>query len=120
MRLYLDDDSASLLLVRLLRQANHDVQLPGDVSLAGAADAVHLTHSVREGRILLSHNYRDFEDLHDLVMQAQGHHPGILVVRRDNDPKRDLSARGIVRAIGNLLAAKVPLVDRYHILNYWR
>ena len=96
------------------------MQLPGDVSLAAAADAVHLTHSIREARTLLSHNYRDFEDLHDLVMQAQGHHPGVLVVRRDNDPKRDLSARGIVRAIGNLQAAGVPLVDSYHVLNHWR
>jgi sugar phosphate isomerase/epimerase len=31
----------------------------------------------------------------------------MLIVRRDNDPKRDMKPHGIVRAIGNLLAAAV-------------
>jgi hypothetical protein len=38
MRLYLDDDSASALLTRLLRYARHDVLLPVDASLSGADD----------------------------------------------------------------------------------
>jgi hypothetical protein len=37
MRLYLDDDSASLLLARLLRQAGHDVQVPGGAGKLMAA-----------------------------------------------------------------------------------
>ena len=41
MRVYLDDDSAALLLARLLRQAGHDVELPADVGLSGEDDAVH-------------------------------------------------------------------------------
>jgi hypothetical protein len=39
---------------------------------------------------------------------------------RDNDPKRDLKAHGIVRAIANLLAAGIVLADQYVILNHWR
>lgn len=53
-------------------------------------------------------------------MQVSGHHPGVFVVRRDNDPKRDLSPTGIVRAIRNFLAANIPLQDEYVILNHWR
>ncbi len=120
MRLYLDDDSAAALLVRLLRQAGHDVQVPVDAGLAGEDDAVHLTYAVKDDRGLLTGNHRDFRNLHNLLMQAQGHHPGILVVRRDNDPKRDLPPSGIVRAIRNLLAASVPMRDNYVILNHWR
>ena len=41
----------------------------------------------------------DFTLLHDLVLLAGGHHPGILVVRRDNNPIRDMSPGAIVRAI---------------------
>jgi hypothetical protein len=37
MRLYLDDDSASLLLARLLRQTGHDVCVPSDVGMAGVS-----------------------------------------------------------------------------------
>jgi DNA-binding response OmpR family regulator len=86
MRVYLDDDSAALLLARLLRQAGHDVELPADVGLSGEDDAVHLTHASKYDRVLLTGNHRDFLNLHNLIAQAQGHHPGILVVRRDNDP----------------------------------
>jgi hypothetical protein len=120
MRLYLDDDSVEALLVTLLRRAGHDVQVPADVGRAGDDDPVHLTHAVREDRALLSHNYRDFQNLHNLLLTAQGHHPGILVVRKDNNPQRDLSPAGIVRAIARLLASGTPVADTYHILNHWR
>jgi hypothetical protein len=120
MRIYLDDDSASPLLARLLRQAGHEVQLPADAGLSGEDDAVHFAHAAKDDRALLSGNHRDFLNLHNLVMQVKGHHPGILVVRRDNDPKRDLTPRGIVRAIRNFLAATISLGDQYVILNHWR
>jgi hypothetical protein len=120
MRLYLDDDSASTLLARLLRQAAHGVQLPADVGMAGHDDAVHLAQAIREDRVLLSHNHHDFENLHNLIILAGGHHPGILAVRKDNNPKRDLNAAGIVRAIATLLAAGVPIPDQFTVLNHWR
>jgi hypothetical protein len=120
MRLYLDDDSVDTVLTRMLRQAGHDVQIPADVGMSGDDDPVHLAHAIREGRTLLSHNHRDFRNLQNLVMQAQGHHHGILVVRRDNDSKRDMRSNDIVRAIGNLVAAGVPIADERHILNHWR
>ena len=53
-------------------------------------------------------------------MIVGGHHPGILVVRRDNNPKRDLDDRGMVRAIGKLVAAGVGLPDHFYVLNHWR
>lgn len=120
MRIYLDDDSASPLLASLLRQAGHDVQVPVAVGMAGKDDPVHLTHAIDEHRVCLSRNYRDFENLHNLVIRSQGHHPGILMVRRDNGGKRNLSAYDIVRAIGKLLGAGVPIQDQFIILNQWR
>jgi predicted nuclease of predicted toxin-antitoxin system len=120
MNLYLDDDSADPLLARLLRQAGHDVQLPQDVGRMGSHDAVHLRYAIDSGRVILSHNHRDFQFLHELLYAGQGHHPGILIVRRDNDRKRDLTASGIVRALANLLAAGIALADELHVLNHWR
>ena len=120
MRLYLDDDSAAPMLARLLRNEGHDVQLPVDVGLSGEDDAVHLTQAAKDGRILLTGNHRDFLNLHNLVVQVNGHHPGIFVVRRDNDPKRDLTPRGVVRSIRNFLAANVSTQNEYVILNHWR
>jgi len=91
-----------------------------DVGLTGEDDAVHLRHAIHEMRVCLSGKYQHFEDLHELIVEAQRHHPGILVVRKDNYPKRDLKAPGIVRAIANLLAATVAVADQYVILNQWR
>jgi predicted nuclease of predicted toxin-antitoxin system len=120
MRLYLDDDIASVHLARLLRKAGHDVRLPSEAGLSGESDAVHLAYAVRENRVCLTRNYDDFQDLHKLILEVKGHHPGILVVRRDNDPRRNLTPGGIVRAIGNLVAANIVLVDEYQTLNHWR
>jgi predicted nuclease of predicted toxin-antitoxin system len=120
MNLYLDDDCAGRLLARLLRTAAHDVQTPADIGLAGATDAVHLRHALRENRVFLTRNYDDFEDLHELVLEARGHHPGILVIRQDRNPKHNLRGADIVRAIAKLLAAGAPLADQYIILNHWR
>jgi hypothetical protein len=70
--------------------------------------------------VLLTHNSDDFELLHDLVRLVGGHHPGLLIVRKDNDPRRDLNPRRIVRALANLVAANVPTADEYIVLNHWR
>jgi hypothetical protein len=120
MKLYIDDDTVNGLLVRLLQRAGHDIEIPSDVGLAGRSDAVHLRYSISAGRPLLSANHRDFQELHDLVRAAGGSHPGILIVRRDNDRRRDLTPRGIVTAISHLLDADVPVENEFIILNHWR
>ena len=50
---------------------------------------------------MLTRDHEDFADLHDLVMTVGGRHPGILVVRFDNDPQNNLSERGIATALAN-------------------
>ena len=120
MNLYLDDDSAKASLVRMLQSVGHQVAIPADVSLSGVSDPRHLMHTVRQGLVLLTRNHDDFEDLHLLVQATSGKHPGILVVRSDNDPSRDMKDRDIVRAIGNLEGAGVPIANEFHVLNHWR
>lgn len=120
MHLYLDDDSVNPLLISLLTADGHDVQIPAHVGLSGRKDPEHLTQAVKVGRVLLTHNHDDFELLHALVLQAGGHHPGILAVRRDNDARRDLKPKGIVRALRNLIAAGVPIADSVNVLNHYR
>ncbi len=121
MRLYIDDDSVDPGLIRLLRRDGHDVQIPADVGLAGSSDQVHLAHAIRDQRAMLTKNYRDFETLHDLVVRAaQGHHEGVLVVRYDKDPRNNMSAGDIARAVRNLEKAGVSIADSYHQLSHWQ
>jgi hypothetical protein len=96
-------------VVKLLRREGHDVLIPADFQLSGAKDPSHLRQAIREKAALLSHNYDDFQVLHDLLAEGQGHHSGILIVRKDNDPARDMKPPHIVRAIRNLSAAGIPI-----------
>ncbi len=120
MNLYLDDNVASPLLAKLLRKAGHDVQLPTDVGLSGDDDPVHFRHAAKNGGAIITGNHDHFKDLHWLVVDLKGHHPGVLAVRRDNDPKRDLKPAGIVRALRNLENATAPIADQFIVLNHYR
>jgi hypothetical protein len=58
--------------------------------------------------------------LHDLVQSTHGQHMGIVAVRSDNDPNRDMKDRDIIRALRNLEGAGVPIANEFHVLNHWR
>jgi Domain of unknown function (DUF5615) len=120
LNLYLDDDSAKTSMVRLVRAAGCQVVIHADAGLAGVSDPRHLTHTGQHHLVLLTRNHDDFEDLHLLVQATGGNHPGLLVVRSDNDPSRDMKDRDIVRAIANLERAGVPVTNEFPILNHWR
>jgi predicted nuclease of predicted toxin-antitoxin system len=120
MNLYLDDNMSKPLLGVLLRRAGHQVTLPADVGTVGISDARHFVHALDNALVVLTQDHRDFEDLHLVVRAAQGQHPGILAVRMENDSKRDMKDRDIIRAIGNLERAGVPIANEFHVLNRWR
>ncbi|MGI8977673.1 MAG: DUF5615 family PIN-like protein [Pirellulaceae bacterium] len=120
MKLYLDDDAISGRLIQALRRDGHDAQVPGDVGLGGDQDAVHQTHCIREDRVLISYNHRDFDHLHVLIRQSGGVHPGIFIVRRDDDQRRDMSPQQISLAIQKLIKSGVPITNQFIILNHWR
>jgi len=119
MNFYLDDDSIPLVLVQMLRRAGHDVEQPAELGLQGEDDAVHLLHAIRVNRIFLSHNYDDFQNLHDLVIESGGRHPGILMVRRDGG-SRDMAPAQVVRSIANFAASGLTIYNEFVILNQWR
>jgi Domain of unknown function (DUF5615) len=120
MKIYLDDDSVDPALVLALRRAGHDVRTPGEAGLWGAADPVHFRRAVLEGRAILTRNYSDFEDLHHLVIDAGGGHPGVLVIRRDDPKRRNMKPHDIVRALRNLETIGPPIADAYNELNHWQ
>jgi predicted nuclease of predicted toxin-antitoxin system len=120
MNLYLDDDSAKAALVARLRKAGHLAVVPADAGLAGASDQRHLLHAVENALVLLTRNHDDFQDLHLLIQATHGQHTGILAIRFDNDPTRDMQDADIVRAIRNLEQSGAPVANEFHILNHWQ
>lgn len=115
---YLDSD-VPLLLGRLLRRAGHVVAAARELGLGAATDDAQLLAAVRGGRLLVTHNRRDFTLLHDawrswppafgLALPA---HPEILVL--------DQAPPGVLfESIEVLLAATSPPARRNELF-WWR
>ncbi len=115
MRLLLDEDSQGKLLVRLLREAGHDVETVCEAGLEARRDADVLAYARQQDRVLLTRNVRDFLVLHE----ANAEHPGILAEYQDKDPAKNMAASDIVRAIGNLEQSGWILADQFVAVNAW-
>jgi predicted nuclease of predicted toxin-antitoxin system len=120
MKIYLDDNITDHRLYGILVRAGHVVTLPADVSLSKASDPRHLTWAIEKGLIMLTGNHGDFDELHCLVLASGGKHPGIFVVRYDNDYPRDMKPAHIASAIGRVERSGVPVANEIIILNHWR
>jgi predicted nuclease of predicted toxin-antitoxin system len=120
MNVYLDDHSTDRRLVSFLRNAGHQVTLPAGAGQLGASDPKHFAYAIRNRLVLLTRNYKDFPDLHDLVMASGGGHPDILMIYAENDRRRDMRPRGIAAAVSKLEASGLPVADQVHSLNQWR
>jgi hypothetical protein len=120
MRLYLDDDSIARPLIQMLRQAGHVVQVPSEAGLRGEDDSVHFLHSVRDRRVMVSHNHRDFTNLHNLIVESGGAHHGLFLIRKDDDRRRDMKPRDVVTAIARIESAGIRIPCEMIVLNHWR
>ncbi len=115
LRLLIDEDSQAKLLVKMLREASHEVLTVNEAGLTGEIDSLVLNYARQDNQVLLTHNCDDFEQLHE----ANPNHPGILAVYKNDDSSKDMSFKAIVRAIANLEAAMIPLTNQFIALNHW-
>jgi predicted nuclease of predicted toxin-antitoxin system len=108
MKFLLDENLSSPRLASRLRALGHNPVLADDVGLLSLTDARVLIYSIVQALPVLTQDSEDFEDLHDLVIAAAGHHAGILIVRFDNDPRHNLTDRGISVALGKTGIVRSP------------
>jgi predicted nuclease of predicted toxin-antitoxin system len=120
MRFLIDENLSSAQLASRLRAQGHDPTLAVDAGLLSVADPRVLIWAINQGVPILTRDSEDFEDLHNLVMAAGGHHPGMLIVRFDADPRHNMSHRQIGVAISKLESSGLPISDQLHVLNQWR
>lgn len=80
------DHNVSQRLTRLLVARGYDAVAAHDLGLDRASDARHLLLAAKQGRIVLTHNERDFLLLHDAWLRwsadwgVEPHHAGIIVL----------------------------------------
>lgn len=120
MRILLDENFSDHRRAGRLRAAGHDVATAGDAGVLSMTDPRVLAWAISEARLVLTMDVEDFSDLHQLILVAGGHHPGILIVRDDGDPRHRMSDPSIIVAIGKLERSVGALADSLHILNHWR
>ena len=116
----LDENMSDPRLAARLRASGHDPVLAPDAGLLSVSDPRVLIFSIAQSIPVLTRDSEDFEDLHDLIIAASGHHAGVLIVRFDNDPRHNLTDRGIAAAISKLESSSVPIRDQIHVLSQWR
>jgi predicted nuclease of predicted toxin-antitoxin system len=119
-RILIDENLSSQRLAARLEAMGHDVVLVDDVGLLSASDARVLTWAIGQDRSVLTRDTEDFEELHDLVLASESHHPGMLFVRFDRNPRHNMTEQGIAIAVGKLDASGVPIPNLIHVLNHWR
>ena len=88
----------------------------GELGCNGLPDAQVFAQAQSQERALLTHNVADFLAL----AQQAGGHAGVLAIFRDGNPRNTMSYEQIVRALGALEAAGLPMQGQFHILNHWR
>lgn len=115
LRLLLDEDSQAKYLVNLLQIAGHDVVIVNPVNLMNQADSFGLDFARKNGRVLLTRNCKDFQELH----QLNPVHSGILAVYQGSDTAKNMSYQAITKAVANLAAAKYALEHQFVVLNQW-
>jgi predicted nuclease of predicted toxin-antitoxin system len=104
--LYADEDIPHSLVLRL-RALGHDVVSVSELGRKGRSDTQVLQDAAADGRIVVTHNRRDFERLH----QLNPGHPGILSATRDPDEDA-LGAR-----IDAAITANTNMVGRHVRVN---
>jgi predicted nuclease of predicted toxin-antitoxin system len=120
MKFLIDENSSSPRLAARLQTAGHGPTLAHDVGLLSTTDARVLIWAIGQSLPVLTRDTDDFEDLHDLIMAAGGHHPGLMIVRFDGDPRHNMSDRAIAIAITRLESSGILILDQLHVLNQWR
>ena len=116
MKLLLDEDAQSKLLVRLLRAVGHDVLTSNEAGLTSCSDETIFHRALSEERIVLTRNVNDFKRLH----LANSLHAGILAIYQDADETNHMGSADIVRAIMNLSVSNWSLSGEFVSLNHWR
>jgi hypothetical protein len=116
--LLLDENMSDRRLASRLQA--HDPVLAIDVGLKSTTDARMFIWAIIQAVSMLTRDSEDLTDLHDLIMAAGGYHSGVLVVRFDNDPRHNLTDRGIATAITKLESSGIPIADRIHVSNQGR
>lgn len=112
-RFYLDHD-VGLLLARLLNEFGHDATTSRTEQTTALRDSAHLLHATRDARTILTHNQKDFVELHHAwcewtnAWEVSERHSGVIVI-----PQNSVwTLRRIAHEVDDLMNWAGPMENR--------
>ena len=114
---YLDND-IPVRLADCLKGEGYDAITARGLNLRAATDARHLLNAAQRGRILITHNFDDYELLHDAwqpwgeAWHARERHQGIVVVPQGRRFGIDWTPESTARELVNLLETCGDMTNR--------
>jgi len=103
----------------MLKAAGHNVTTVFELGLAGMPDYDVLLCAIKTKRILFTQNCEDFVSLSESIISNGGKHPGIILLYKNNNQKKDMSNQDIVKAINNLVKMDIAIPNSVHSLNQY-
>ena len=116
-RLYLDEDSSDLDLLKALRMRGVQVVSAVESGMRGQSDAEQLNWAVSHGRAIYSSNRGDFYRLHSERMRSGQRHAGIILIPQQRYSIGEQTHR-LLRLIKTLTAEDME--NRLEFLTGWR
>ena len=117
---YLDDDLDIDRLIQLATARAHQLISPRAVGNTGIHDGLHFLYAASQAIPIMSRNIDDFKALHKFGLGIGGHHSGLILIHDEADRRKNMRPDQIVRALTNLEAANLSLLDQLISLNHYR
>jgi hypothetical protein len=117
LRLYLDEDSSDLDLLKALRMRGIDVVSAMESGMGGQSDMSQLDWASGQGRVIYSSNRGDFYRLHSEILRRGQRHAGIILAPQQRYSIGEQTHR-LLRLIRTLTAEDME--NRLEFLSGWR
>lgn len=115
-RLYLDEDILARSLVQALRNAQIDVITTAEANNLGFSDEQQLRWATENNRTIYTYNVGDFCRLHQLYLEREINHNGIIISKQNYSIGQQL--KGLLNLIKNQSA--LPISNELKFLgNYF-
>lgn len=115
---FLLDEHLSPAIAEQLKRRGHDVVSAAEAGLAGLDDAQVLSCAVRDRRVVVTSNIKDFRPLHAAYLTMSNVHYGIVMVPMGKYSQRRDQLGPLITALDQLLV-KLPTDDALRDTEYF-
>ncbi len=111
-KIYLDDNLDNDEMIIFLQVNGFEVISPRKIGMSRKQDEEHLKCAILNNSVILTYDH-GFTRLHNKF----SNHSGIIIIFRQNNPKKEMTRTLIVRALKNIIDLNLELKNKIYKLN---